>query len=119
MTSAVGAGVYHFFELGRDRIEAVKNPLGHQPARFRRVALKAIKLIGGTFLFWSRRIFHRIGRTMAIARAAQNAAAAALLKSFGIEPFFDSFEPEQVFVVVFHGIEDLPKLVKVLTIARQ
>ena len=90
----IRAGIDHFFELGRDRIETMKNPLRHQPARLRRVALKAIKFIGRTLLFRPRHILHRIRRTVAVARAAQNTAAAALVQSFGVKPFLDSFEPD-------------------------
>ena len=39
---------------------------------------------------------------MAVARAAQNAAAAALFKALGIEPFLDSFEADGSFSLVFH-----------------
>src|SRR5262245_60376488 len=57
---AIRAGVDDFFELRRNRIQTVKNPLRHQPARLRRVTLEAIKLIGGTLLFRSHHIFHWI-----------------------------------------------------------
>ncbi len=98
----IRAGIDHFFKLGRNRIEAVKNPLRHQPARLRRVTLKPVKFIGRAFLFRSRRIFHRIRRSMAIARTAENTAAAAFFQSFTVKPFLDSFEPDGGFMIVLH-----------------
>ena len=96
------AGVHHLFQLRRDRIETMKHPLRHQPARFRRVTLKFVVLIGWTFFFRPRHILHRIGRPMAITRAAKHTTAAALVKCLGIKPFFNSFESQRFVVFVCH-----------------
>ena len=40
---------------------------------------------------------------MAIAGPAENTTRAAFFESFGIEPFFDTFEPERFLAFVFHS----------------
>jgi hypothetical protein len=40
---------------------------------------------------------------MTVAGAAQNTTRAPLLESFGIEPFFNAFEPERFLAFVFHS----------------
>lgn len=100
----VRASVNDFFQFRRDGIEAVENPLRHEPARFRRKSLEAIKFIRRTFGFWSGNIFHWICRPVTITRAAQHAAAAALFQPFCVEPLLDSTEAPIFFAFVFHGI---------------
>jgi hypothetical protein len=41
---------------------------------------------------------------MAVTRAAQNAARAALLKPFRVKPFFDSFKAYFFVALIFHEI---------------
>src|ERR671925_402962 len=62
----VGASVNDFFELGCNWVKPVKNPLSHQPARLRSVALKAIKFIGWALFLWPRHVLHGIGRPMTV-----------------------------------------------------
>src|SRR5438132_1251842 len=90
---AVSTGVDDFFELRRDLIETVEYTLRHKPARFRSKALEPIELVRRTLGLWPGEIFHRIARAVAVTRAAQNTAGAAFFEPFGVQPFFDSFEP--------------------------
>src|SRR5919106_3701787 len=90
---AIRTGIDDLFKLVCDGIQTVKHALRHEPARLRRKSLEAIILIGWTFGFWSGMIFHRVGRTMAVTRPAQDTASAALFEAFGIEPFLDALEP--------------------------
>ena len=64
---AVAASVDDLFEFRRDRIESMKHTLCHKPARFRRETLETIELVGWALGFGSGKIFHRIGRPMAVA----------------------------------------------------
>jgi hypothetical protein len=55
---------------------------------------------------------------MAVARAAKDAAAAALLQLLGIKPFFYAFEADGE--ITFHGKLDVGEIVNALTfIARR
>src|SRR5262245_10511898 len=99
----IRAGVDDFFQLRCDRIEAVKHTLCHEPTRLRRESLEAIELIGRTFTLGTRYIFHRIGGTMPVTRAAQDTTSAALFELLRIEPFLDSFKAQPFVAVVLHG----------------
>src|SRR5262245_51449025 len=66
----IRAGVDDLFQLRGDRIETVKHTLCHEPARLRRKPLEAIELIGRTLALGPGYIFHRIGGTMTVTRAA-------------------------------------------------
>ena len=64
---AVAAGIDNLFEFRRDRIESMKHPLCHKPARFRRETLKTIELVGRALGFGAGKILHGIGRPMTVA----------------------------------------------------
>src|SRR5215470_9098794 len=63
---AVAAGINNLLKFRCDRIESMKHPLCHKPARLRREALKAIELVGWTLGFGTGNIFHGIGRPMTV-----------------------------------------------------
>src|SRR6266478_2465510 len=113
---AIRAGVDDFFKLRRDSIEPVKHALRHEPARLRRKSLEAIELVGRAFGLRSGNVLHRIGGTMAVTGTAQDTACAALFEPFGIEPFFDSFEPKHFLAFVFHRDSSLAKILWTLTV---
>src|SRR5436190_2476461 len=82
----VSAGIDNLFQLRRDRIEAVKNALRHEPARLRRKALEAIILVRRTFGLEARLVLHRIDGAVAVAGAAEDASAAPLFALAGVKP---------------------------------
>lgn len=92
-----------FLEFRRDRVKTVKDALRHQPTRFGGVALEPIKFVRRAFLFRAGNVFHRFGRTVSIARTACDTAAAGLIRTFGIKPFFDALKPEIFLGFVLHN----------------
>src|SRR4029077_7427900 len=99
-----------------DSIQPVKHALRHEPARFRRESLEAIEFVGRALGLRPGNILHRIGRTETRGGTPQDTARAALSEPFGIEPFFDSFEPKRFLAFVFHRNSSLAKILWTLTV---
>ena len=66
------------------------------------MALETIKFVGRALFLRSGYVFHRIGRTMAVARTAKYAAATALFEPFGVQPPLDPLEADGFFAFVVH-----------------